>query len=243
MGHCPLPCHSQIPKMLVFKGLVSRITIIFPSPALLVRQTSFLLPYLQVLLHEAEHGGDSLCSFTQKTFSFHSCSPALRAPSVTQWEWCQLLRKQFISWSNYLFRGGLYPKLIRCNIFSLFDLAWLQAEAVLQGAQGSASSGSGCCGQGPFIRSCCKRRCNRPQTRGFSHCCCLLPVAKWLAQVALGFVALRIFIPAGGNTALCTNNAADRNCDSGQFGIQRQLWALSQSWVAKLSSRFGTGSK
>lgn len=191
--------------------------IVFPSPTLPFRQTSFLLPYLDVLLHEGQHGGDSLFSFTWKTSSFHSCSSVLRDPSVTQWEWCQLLRKKLISWSNYLFQDGLYPKLIRHSIFSLFDLAQLRPEAVCQGVKGSTSSSSGCCGQGLFPRSCCKRRCHHPWTGGFSHCCYCPLVAKWLAHVALGFVVLHIFIPSGGSTAIFINNIADQNCNSGHL--------------------------
>lgn len=81
-----------------------------------------------------------------------------------------------------------------------------------------------------------------PHWRVF-HCCYCPLLAKWLAHVALGFVALHIFIPAGGSAALFINNVADRNCNSGHFGIQRQLWAWLQPWVAELSFRFGTGSK
>lgn len=48
------------------------------------------------------------------------------------------------------------------------------------------------------------------------------------AHLALGFVALQIFIPAGGSAALFINNIVGRNYSSGLSGDQRQLWAWLQ---------------
>lgn len=155
------------------------------------------------------------------------CSSALRALLVVHWEWCQLLRKKLISWSNYLFQDGLYPKLINHSIFGLFDLAWLQPEAAFWGAKGSTSPGSQCCGQDLFPRGCCKRKCQHQALEGFPialTACCL---QNDFAHMALGFVPLHIFIPAGVSAAPFINNAVGKSYSSGLSG-EKKLWAWLQ---------------
>lgn len=76
--------NEQLPFDLAFTSppnacsqrLVSRITIVFPSPnAAPSRLTSSLLTYIfRWFLHEAQCGGDSIFSFTQRPF--HLMTPA-----------------------------------------------------------------------------------------------------------------------------------------------------------------------
>lgn len=60
--------------------------------------------------------------------------------------------------------------------------------------------------------------------------CCL---QNDFAHLALGFVALCIFIPAGGIAALIINNVVGRNYISDLSGVQRQLWVSLRFCVAR----------
>lgn len=180
--------------MPIFKGLVFGIMVVFPNPSAALQTDQFLIVlFLSVFAWSLAWARFPLY-FHPKDSSL--CSSALRTLLVVHWEWCQLLRKKLISWSNYFFRDGLYPKLISHSIFGLFDLAWLQPEAAFRGVMGNTSPGSRCCGQVLFPRGCCKRRWHHPSTGGFSHCSYCPLFAKWLCTPGFGICGFTYFYPS-----------------------------------------------
>lgn len=193
MGSSIFP--SSNPSNACFQGTCVQDYVFFPNPSAILQTDQFLISYFKCFYMKLSMGKiPSLFSLFPKDSSL--CSSALRVLLVVHWEWSQLLRKKLISWNNYLFRDGLYPKLISHSIFSLLDLAWLQPEAAFWGTKESTSPGSKCCGQDLFPRGCCERRCHHPSTGGFSHCSYCLLFEKWLCTPGCGICGFIYFYPS-----------------------------------------------
>lgn len=81
----PFPLLFTIPKCLFLTGLVSKITVIFPRPyaALQVDGSISYCLIFRSFCTKVSAGQIPIVVLLQRHFSLH---PALRAPSVTQWE-------------------------------------------------------------------------------------------------------------------------------------------------------------
>lgn len=166
--------------------------------------------------------------FSSRGFLFSLLSLALIALLVVHWEWCQLLRKNLISWSNYLFWDGLYPKLISHSIFGSFIWHYCSLKQPFEEPRGAPALAAGAVPRMCSPEAAAKEGAITQALEGFpiavtAHC-----LQNDFAHLALGFVALHIFIPAGGNADLFINNVVGKNYICGLSGDQRQLWAWLQ---------------
>lgn len=118
--------------------------------------------------------------------------------------------------------------MISRSIFGFFGVAWLQPEAAFWGAKGAPALAAGAVARICSPEAAAREGATTQALEGFPIAVTAHSLQNYFAQLALGFVVLHFFIPAGGSAALFIKNVVGKNNSCDLSGDQRQLWAWLQ---------------